>query len=118
MALQKDYTHKGITGNYWRIENVSYNFRLEKTVVVLSLYASSEVRDSSVDNVLYNPQSAIFLDGLIFGDDGDPRPALYEALKTVTIGLPSETVEQAVEGGEEGETETIVTPFFADAVDV
>ncbi len=52
MALQLDYTYKGITANYHKIISASENYKGNTTDVVVGVYKDKAARDEDVKNFL------------------------------------------------------------------
>jgi hypothetical protein len=64
MALRKSISWHGITADYWKITSTLEDFRNNRTIVKVDLYANSEARNESVMNFFPKAQRIYVLDGV------------------------------------------------------
>ena len=102
MALKKLTNFKGITAEYWKINNVIFDAHNNKTRAILALYVSKEAREQSVDN---------FLERRVFEFDGElSRQEIYPLIKQSNLVLVTPEILEVKD--EEGN----ITTEHADAV--
>lgn len=99
MALQKEYTTKGISCNYWKLVAVSTDSRNNITLAELALYGSKNARDLSVNNDIERRN-------FIFNQEDLTRSEVYALIK----------LEATDENGFQNSGGSFC--FFSDALDV
>ena len=85
MALQKDYSYKGATANYWRIDKTHVNVSSGKTTVELRVYWNKAARD--VDTLNFLPHREV----KEFNEIDMTREDMYESVKESIIVDEEET---------------------------
>lgn len=61
MALQKNYNHKGIEANYWKIIDYMFNSLTNQTIINVALYVDKEARRNNINNYIH--KKMIIVDG-------------------------------------------------------
>jgi hypothetical protein len=83
MALQKTFlTEHGVTGVYWKISNIEFNYVLGLGICTLSLYKDSDCKDlKSLHSKIYSISFQDDFDIQIMNNSNDIRIEIYNGLK-------------------------------------
>jgi len=120
MALQKNKTVKGFTGNYWKIIKLTQDFTKNRVDVIIVLYKDKATRDndifSHVHTFEHNLNDSFHSKSYSNGADTMKSISLkeaYKVLKTIAIAEQAK-IDTPVEGVEANEQ----LAFFSGATNV
>ena len=84
MALQLETKYKGVTANYWRINDFNHNDITDKAIVSLWLYLNEASKDESLENTLTRQVVTIDnISSILIPDDLSAIKNARDLLKTM-----------------------------------